>query len=270
MKVFDEKLESLHPYEKLNESDKKKLFCERRHINSFIKKDDSIYHVRKTELDCILNELLGELVSEYFLLPTVKSVLYRGDYTSYCLLNELFTSEDKKYSDIRLFVDYEMKRNNIDLIDKMDRIYDKENNRIYSIKKECYNSVVLKLKKLIIRDFITSTNDRYIGNLMFVYDKSFVDMMPVYDYEYSFDYGMCWAYTDIFVYFFNDKKIVEYFRKDDTLQELLEKAMMLKIKDIIKKLEDEYPIKLSSSNKKRYDSVVKKRQDEIKQYKLIR
>lgn len=46
--------------------------------------------------------------------------------------------------------------------------------------------------------------------------------------------------------------------------------MLLNVKDIFKKLREEYPIILSSDEKSNYENVIKFKQDEIKKYKLIR
>lgn len=272
MKIYEEKVENLFPLEELTKDDKNNLFCSKHHFYQFVKKNQIIYHMRKDKVNYILNEIIGELVSEYFELKTVKGELYKidkDDNFKYCLLTKLFTNSNDKYGNIYdLFPNYYFNYNDLKIINNLSQIYDPELKKKYTLKKQFRIDIIKKLKRMIIRDFVTNTTDRHFANFMFSYDKSFIELMPLYDYEYSFRNGRRGG--NLFDFNIESKEVINFLRNDDTFQEILEKAMELKMSDIFKKLHEQYPIKLNGIDKNKYESVVIRNQRDIKKYKLIR
>lgn len=270
MKIYDDKIKKIDPLvEKLTNDDKTNLFCSNHHLDKFIKKDGNLFHVKYNKFVNILNELIGEIISEYFELQTVKSSLYKiyDNESKYCLLTNVFTEAGKKYDYINnLFPDFVSYKGIYNLY-KLNKIFDETHQNIYIVKSYALNKLIIDLKKMIVRDFITNTTDRHCQNFMFYYDKSFVELMPVYDYEFSFNNGS--NYFSVFKFNLDNSDIVNLIRNDDTFQELLEKAMLLRMKDIFKRLK-EYPISLSFIEKCNYEKIVKEKQKEIKQYKLLK
>lgn len=276
MLIFDKKVDDIYPYDILNKDDEANLFCEIYYKYQFIKKNGLIYHSVTRDKVKIINELIGELVSEYFDLQTVKSVLYKKKSANlkerkYFLLTKIFTNKEFKYSYINeLFPDYKSFKddsNPLNNLNRLKRIQD-ENGIIHNVSKDVVNKLVNDLKKMIIRDFITGTSDRHEENFVLRYDDNFVELMPLFDYEYSFKLGGRWG--NIFGIDLRNEKIVEFLRNDDKFQELLIKAIELKLNYIFKRLEDEYPIRLSSTEKWDYNEELKLTKENIKKYELIR
>ena len=268
MKIYDELVDNLGEYQIIYEDDIKNLFCSYYHINKFIKKDGEIFHIKKDKFVNILNEILGELISEYFCLNTVKSKLYKidDDSSKYCLLTKLFTECGKNYNYIdKLFPDF-VKYNSIHTLNKLNRVYDENQENIYVMKNSCVSKINYSLKKMIVRDFITNTTDRHCENFMFLYDKSFVEMMPLYDYEYSFN--NFFDFYSVFKINVFDKNDVDFIKNDDVFQELFEMAMLLNMSKIFKTLKDNYPIKLDFSEKWNIESIVRERKSDVKRYLL--
>lgn len=267
MKIYGEKVEELYPIEKLNSEDKNNLFCSSIYIKDFVKRNNMIYHVRKNSLIEIIDEILGELISDYFELKAVRSELYKDDGT-YFLLTELFTNVTKKYSYIDKLFPENIVYGNLCELENISIYKDLEYDKCYDIDKNCLKKLLVDLKKLVVVDYITGQNDRHSENFMFCYNKEFIKLMPVYDFGSLFNvFSNC---NTLLGFNLDLENIVEFIRNDDTFQELLEKVMNFKIKDIFRRLENEYPIKLSMSEKWDYESFINSKKYEIKKYKLIR
>jgi len=270
MKIHKENIKELKYFTELNEEDKKHLFCKNMYINEFIKKDNIIYHKKHTSLERIVNELLNEMISDYFELKTVHSTLYKDDNCLY-LLNKLFTNKNNKYSylDDILFPNLSL-HDSLYNLDKLNLIYDSEYNKKYTITNKSCEELKLNLKKLVVRDFITMLSDRWSANIIFEYDKSNIKLMPVFDYEMSFKQGSENPYINIIkMNLYNDKDI-EYIKNDIIFQQLLEKAMLINMKEFFSKLKEKHNIKLSSNEKWDYENIIKERKNTIKSYKLIK
>ena len=154
------------------------------------------------------------------------------------------------------------------ILNNLNEFFNKEEDKKYKLKNKNRENLIYNLKTMIIRDLITDTTDRHIENFMFCYNKNKVELMPLYDYEYSFLDGDITG--NLFSFDFNDKNILDILRNDESYQILLEKSMLLEMKGIFKKLEERYPIKLSSHDKYKYENVIRKNKAKIKEYKLIR
>lgn len=269
MKVSKSRIESLFDLDELNVEDIKNLHCSESYLCDFVKKNNTMYHMRVTSLVEATEEIIGELISEYFKLDTVHSIFYKDEENYYALLTEVFTTSDNKYGFIEeLFLECAWAED-LCALKSISRITDPITYEVFDIKKECLKKLLIDLKKLIIRDFITNQTDRHSENFMFCYDKDYVKLMPVYDYEHSFVKSYEYENT-LLCLNLNRSNVLDFVRNDDTFQELLEKALLLDMKSIFKRLKSEYFIILNSVEKWEYESVVTAKQNEIKQYKLIR
>lgn len=256
----------------LTDEDKKSIFCSPKYSHQFVKKDDVIYHAKLRRINLVVNEILGELISEYFDLDTVKSKIFRGGQPRYCwLLTKNFTNFNEKYSYFtdKLFPNLNLEEG-LDKLYCLYQIYDKEIDKIYTVDENDLKKLILSLKKLIVRDFMTNQVDRHYANFVLCYDKSFIKLMPVFDYEHSFKDGTIAKEFNIFDFKIWNDSAQDFIKEDDTFQELFEKALKLNMRKIIKKMCEEYPIRLSSSEKWDYESVTRERKNDIKRYKLIR
>lgn len=268
MKVYDNKVENLSPVYDLNDEEIKNLFCGDCYLTNFVKKDNVIYHIKNKKNKFLLNEIVGELVSEHFKLDTVKSKLYKMEQNNYCILTKLFTNKDNKYGDIfEIFPDFYAEYNNLEILKYLFRIKNSEGKEVYISKKNS-SIIALKLKKMIIRDLITNTTDRQSYNFMFKVTKNKVDLMPLFDYEFSFKDGSTNGNVISFDIF--EPYMIDYFREDEVFQKVLHSAMDLNMKKIIKKLQQEYPIKLSMDEKWDYQDIVKDNQKMIHKLRLLK
>lgn len=275
MKVFDEKLELFDPksYAELSEIDRKKVFSSLKHKYSFVKIDGTLYHKKMRHRVYIVNELVGEFISQYFGLDTVKSIMYKDIKPSYYwLLSKVFTNNIEHYSYLdSLFPGFiNSSTIGLDNLNNLSRIYSFTHRKIYDVSKRDLEKLSLSLRKLIVRDFITNQTDRHGANFMFSFNKSHVKLMPVYDYEHSFKKAEMKKFLGYFDFNLNDEDVIKFIKNDDIFQELLEIAMCLDMRKIIKQLEDEYPILLNILEKHDYTSIIRKKQSEIKRYKLLR
>lgn len=256
----------------LTDEDKKSIFCSPKYSHQFVKKDDVIYHAKLRRINLVVNEILGELISEYFDLDTVKSKIFRGGQPHYCwLLTKNFTIFNEKYSYFtdKLFPNLSLEKG-LNKLNNLGQIYISEEDKYYTVDENDLKKLILSLKKLIVRDFMTNQVDRHYANFVLCYDKSFIKLMPVFDYEHSFKDGTIAKEFNLFDFKIWNDSAQNFIKEDDTFQELFEKALKLNMRKIIKKMCEEYPIRLSSSEKWDYESVTRERKNDIKRYKLIR
>lgn len=251
------------------------FFDRKRIINSFddchfCKYQKDIYHFKiRNNLEIIVNELLGEIVSEYFKLDTVKTKLYKNHcWDGYVLMTKMF--DVKGYDVIKLspeyFTNVKIKDNvGLDNLKRLENIKYKDKERKYNVEL-----LKLSLKKMIIRDLITNQTDRHENNFLFKVSKNEVIMLPLFDYEHSFFHDRYEHFYNLFDFDLNLKKVIKMIRIDDEFQELLYRAMDLNIYKIIYQLQDEYPVVLHHSDMVKYSRIISDKKEQIKKYKLIR
>lgn len=264
---------------KLSDEDKKQILSYDFKINRFIKLDNTLYYFKKAynhKYIYLLNELMGELVSKYFKLQTVHNELikYTNEYNKirYGLISKNFIDNPKncKYLSSKLFPNLDKEKdigldnlNNLKTVIDNDKYYRETNNITYA-------KLLEDLKKLIIRDFITSQTDRHNYNMIFKIIDNNICLMPVFDYEHSFMNNEYRTFFHIFDFNLKLKKVREYIKNDNIFQQLLYKSYSLKPELLIEELEDIYPVKLNDIEKDSYIYSINKKQELIKKYKLIK
>lgn len=270
MRVYSDKIDRAFELGYLNEEDLKELYCSSYYINDFVKMKNNIFHMKIFSLNEVVCEVIGELISDYFKLDTVHSLMYKDEGNYFVLLTKIFTNSNSKYGFIdELFYENIYEAKDLCTLDEIKEVIDPITYDIYKIKKGCLERLILGLKKIIIRDFITNQRDRHPENFMFCYDKDCIELMPLYDYEHSFVKDDD-EINNLLSLNLNKKNVVEYVRKDATFQELFERALLLNMKEIFKRLKEEYFIELNSVERWDYEEIVRKKQNEIKEYKLVR
>lgn len=269
IELFDDKV-----FVKLTKDDKKKIFCDFNYSHQFVKKDDVIYHIKLRKINYVVNEILGELISEYFGLETVKSQILIDDKPNYYwLLSKNFTNINEKYSYLTEDLFPRLDKNyfiGLDNLNNLNVIYDTEQDKFYNVDKNDLRKLLLNLKKLIVRDFITNQMDRHYKNYLFGYENNHIRLMPIYDYESSFKSEYRTKYFQLFDFNLTNPKVCLYVKGDASFQELLEIALNLNVRELINKMCDEYFLKLSIVEKWDYESVIREKKKDIKRYKLIR
>ena len=222
----------------------------------FYKSDDSKFH--------FINELLGEVISNYFGLDTINYQVAKlsiiGKKEEYGLISKNFC--DKKYT-YKSCTDYDLTpRRDLSILEYIRNICQTE---------EEYQLLLDDLKKFFIRDFYTSQKDRTINNFLFKVTKEGKRLAPLYDYEYSF------ASLDLEIYRnqiaeinLKDKETKKLLRHDPKFQELLNLIINANMATLIEEVEDKHQILVPDhykTNYKHHDSEIKRL---ILKHKLIK
>jgi len=236
-------------------------------INRWHKIKDKWYFYKSDGYDFhFVNELLGEVISEYFGLDTVhyKVALLNvaGKRPEYGLVSENFCSPDYIYT--RTW-DY-----NLGVMDifELDRLIDICNTH------EEFKMLLSDMKKFIIRDFYASQMDRSGNNFLFREKKDGSEgkrLAPLYDYENSFEASNPEVYRNQILYLdMLDPILPKYFKRDSEYQEILCKIREANIDKLIKTVEERHNILIPNHIKEYYRKKDKEKKDIIKTNKLIK
>lgn len=245
----------------------------KKYKKAFIEINNEIYKIKKRNINILYNELLGEKISEYFKLKTVKSILttfsninVKLDKLNLFLLTKSFIDTNKLYFNINKLdlLDY---FNCFEMVDSLKGYYNKELHMFLFIDELDLDNIKIDLKKMIIRDYITNQGDRNRNNFLYEYNDNHVKMMPLYDYEHSFMYR---KYTNKFEFDPLDKDIRNHIHNDLFIQELLIKALDLNINNIFDIILEEYHILLNNLEKENYNKIIDNQKKEILEYKLVK
>lgn len=260
---------------RLKQHEKKNIFCNEYYENNFIKYNGKIYYAKFKNDYAIFNELLGEKISEYFKLQTIKSKLIKLEikrkHILYGTMSLNFVQENENYShlDKDLFPFIKIKNDvGLDNLNKL-RIF-KGKNMIHIMDKKCYIELLCDFKKLIVRDYISRQCDRNSKNIMLKYNGNKVELMPVYDYENSFFLNFYSEYCNIFNFDYRNKLVKDFVRNDNYFQELMYRAMDIDIFSLIEMIEDEYGVHLKDEEKIDYSNFISLRKSMIRGFNLIR
>lgn len=229
-----------------------------KYINQWIKIENEWYYCKVKHDFYLANELLGEVISQYFGLDTVHYQIIRllGNnceiYTimskNICDPNAIF----KKPSDFRDFQYY----NELEVLDNLHSL----------CKSESEHQLLLSdIKKLFIRDFYVSQNDRNEYNFMFRIDEDGIRLAPLFDYERSFnptapkEYFNSYGSTTLKKYYnfmgsidMDNEKTICRLRDDEEFQRLLYLIMDAKMELLIQCVEDNHRIIIPSDYKEIY------------------
>lgn len=242
----------------------------------FFKINGHINHVKKMNLELLVNELIGQIISSYFNLSSVKSKVFKGD-TNYYLVTDNFLKEGYKYTHIsdnvfpRLFFVGFPGKLDLDQLSNLDLIRSINGNKIYKTNEKDLIELKHSLKGMIISDFIRNQKDRVVCNIMLRINENHVKVMPLYDFESSFLYSiMKYADPNVFDLDLSNKRTVKLLRKDYYFQELLYKAIYLKFSNVLDTLYNEYGICFNTKDYNDYNKIITDNQEIIKKYKLIK
>lgn len=224
----------------------------------FYKSDGSDFH--------FVNELLGEVISEYFLLDTVhyKVALLKeaGKKEEYGLVSENFCSPNYKYT--RSW-DYNLGMGDIFELDRL--------------KKICKSSLEFKIllsdmKKFIIRDFYTSQLDRSGNNFLFMQIKDGsegIRLAPLYDYENSYESCSPEIYRNQIVHLdMENPNLPEFFKRDLEYQENLCKIRDANMDKFINMVQERHNILIPNDMKEYYRKTDKVKKEIIKNNRLVK
>ena len=233
-------------------------------LDHWFKVDNEWYFYKGYQVSMMLiNELLGEKVSEYFDLETIHYRLAKFNYqgnSEIGLASKSFCQSGFKYK----------RAHELHLEEKEDLSV------VETIRKICkndqeYKTLLLDIKKMFVRDFMCSENDRHEGNFLFKINSTGIRLAPLFDYEDSFIQSNPLCYHNwLGSIDLNSFACIETIQKDPEWQELFEKAMQLNIPAIIEEIKDENQLVIPLDYTKYYIDSVDCIKNLIKSNKLIK
>ena len=233
-------------------------------LDHWFKVDNEWYFYKGYQVSMMLiNELLGEKVSEYFDLETIHYHLAKFNYqgkSEIGLASKSFCQVGFKYK--RAPELHLEQKEDLSVLDTIRKICQNDQE---------YKALLLDIKKMFVRDFMCSESDRHEGNFLFKINDSGIRLAPLFDYEDSFIqsdplyYHKWLGSLDL-----NRFACIETIQKDPEWQELFEKAMQLDIPAIIEEIKDENQFIIPLDYTKYYIDSVDCIKNLVKSNKLIR
>ena len=224
-------------------------------IKNWYKINDIWYYYKNVSGKTFINELIGEIVSEYFDIDTI-----------HYQIAQLIDSEGN--SKIGLisenFCDLNTNYRTLDYYEKLHKFffwkYDSLPETFNKLKTICLNSsnylqLASSIKKLYIRDFSTSETDRSKNNILFKDDGNSVMLGTLYDYEETFtdDISIIPVYiSDIGKMDVRNPYTQLLLREDPESQKLLELLMTMDINQIMSQTEQRHNIVIPEYAKQEY------------------
>lgn len=201
------------------------------HLQNWFKKGSTWYYFKSDDLIYILNELLGEKISEYFSLETAHYQLAKINFNmfnKYGIASANFCSLSNEYKRIT-----DLNFSHFDEFDWLDNIKTlcKNNNE--------YKMLLLDLKKLFIRDFMSREKDRNISNFLFKITATGVRLAPLFDYEGSLFGDVDYYSNPLGTLDINNLNTCDLLKHDQDFQMLLEKLMDFNVEKQLEIIEEE-------------------------------
>lgn len=218
------------------------------YINRWHKINGEWYFYKNDGYDFhFVNELLGEIISEYFGLETVKYQVAKfqiGNKKEYGLISKNFCNKDYTYKRVW---DYGFPQSdNLNIL---------ENIRDICQSNEEYLILLDDLKKFFIRDFYTSQLDRSGNNFLFKVMPSGIRLAPLYDYENAFESIQLQIYRNqIATINIANKETQNILKNDEKLQQLLYYIMKIDIVNLINEMENRHKILVPLDMKEYYQN----------------
>lgn len=224
-------------------------------IDHWHKIDEEWYFYKSSGYDFyFINELLGEIISEYFGLETVHykvaKLCVNGKNDEYGVISKNFCDNKCVYKTVW---DYKfLPRGDLHILEDIRNICNLEDE---------YLLLLDDLKKFFIRDFYASQGDRTGNNFLFKNTINGIRLAPLYDYEKSFESLKSHIYSNqIALLNIKNKGTQRLLKNDIRFQELLHKVMQADISSFINELEEKHKIIVSTDRKEYY----KKHENKIK------
>lgn len=225
----------------------------------FFKSDGFDFH--------FINELLGEVISEYFELDTahynVAKLIVGNNEPRIGVVSENFCSPDYKYT--RIF-DYS-------------NLYAGDIEYLESLRDICSSDEEFKLlyydfKKFMIRDFYASQGDRSGNNFLFKEKKDGSEgkrLATLYDYENGFEmYPRNLLHNALISQNMEKEYLRKYFKRDSEYQEVLSKIRDADMNKMLTEVEERHGILIPSDMKKVYVECDKRKKEIVKNNRLVK
>lgn len=224
----------------------------------FFKSDGYDFH--------FINELLGEVISEYFGLDTVHysvgKLIVGNQEPRIGVVSENFCSPEYKYT--RTF-DYNLVAGDIRYLEEL---------RSICASDEEFKLLFADFKKFMIRDFYTSQGDRSGNNFLFKEKKDGSEgkrLAELYDYENGYELYPRNFLKNQLVYQSMEKDFLpKYFKKDVEYQESLEKLRDADMDSFLNTVVERHGIVIPQDLRDYYNEVDKKKKEIVKTNRLVK
>lgn len=237
-------------------------------IERWHKIDDKWYFFKTDGFDVhFINELLGEVISEYFELETAHykvAKLKVGDKSPEIgVVSENFCSPDYQYT--RIF-DYP------DLWSG--DIYYLETLRDLCSSDEEFQKLFYDFKKFMIRDFYTSQGDRNGNNFLFMepIDKSEGKRLaPLYDYQNAYEvYPRNLLHNALIIQNMEKEDLRKYFKRDPEYQTILSKIRDVDMNSLLTEVQERHNIIIPEDIRRIYLECDKRKKEIVKNNRLVK
>lgn len=229
--------------------------------NWYFVENDWYYYKCPSDSLYFLNEMLGEVLAEYFRLRTTHYQLAKLYYDNGSKVELGIASKNfcVPGHDYRL-IPKEMKKKDLHIEDSVMNLCSNGGE---------YQELLTSMKKNFIFSFYMGQSDQTRFNFLLEKADNKVMLAPLFDYEYALECFLVFSNGIGVLDIRNiDTKIM--MQKDDVYQESLERLMQLNMKKTLQKLEDYHQIKFYSDDKECWINRDKKMKQLIKINHLIK
>jgi len=193
------------------------------YIKNWFKIDENWYYFKKQTNEVnLINELIGELISEYFGLDTIHYKIAKLNINGNSEIGLVSKNFSNPLYDYKRVSDFNLpSKNDLSNLERIKAICKSENE---------YRLILEDLKKLFIRDFYAIQGDRTENNLLFKKTENSLRLAPLYDYESSFgNINEGWYSNSLGTLDLMNKKTIYLLKNDDKFHELIHLIIKLNI-----------------------------------------
>lgn len=222
----------------------------KRYNNWYFYEGDYYYLKELGSIIGLINELLGQYLSEYMELPTIEYHVVQRDDKIVGLFSRNFKSSSYDYS-LGMYAS----KNLVSDIRKI--LTDKD--------YECNEDIRKQVTSYVVRNYYSALKDRLMNSMYAHNSKEKFIMAPLHDYESSFMDSEMMTYIDPLInYCFNYESCESLRHNNKYYAESLEKIYGFDILSALKVISDKYSIVIPSKVKDYYESFDKERKNFMK------
>jgi len=230
------------------------------HINGlWIKYNNQVYYFKAMkDITCLINDLLGVKVTQFFNLPSAEYKLAKGTYNGQELFGLISKYERKRKYNYENLSDIVYGDNSI-----IEYPYDMNDLSFFESLEDAYSNqpITNQLKTLFVRDLVTNETDRKMSEIHLRNSNGITEIDKIFDYEKEWQLAensqssldeLDISESDINISYkilgllsLTDKDL-PFIRNDNVIQEALYKSMNLNITNLLEQVQSETKLPLSS------------------------
>ena len=236
-------------------------------------KINGAYYYFKTinDLSTLFNELLGEVISNYFELDTVNykiaKLIISNEEPRYGIISKNFCNKEFTYKSLGDYIHETCELHffapDLSILDKV---------RLICGSNEEFKLLQDDLKKMFVRHFYNAQCDANSYNIMLKKSSKGIRLAPLYDYSFAYiDYDTLHRYLwDIGELNVENPETINRFRNDLRFQELFYKLIDANVAMFIEQIEELHKITAPLEIKNHYKRYEKRIKELVLENKLIK